>query len=431
VIQLDEVSVLKTQVSCQLVRDALSVHLKSPYPGEKDVVEKHYWIVQQTMKSSGAQPPWQPDRVTYDSNTGYVSLHFAQQFADRPDIKSLKVILSSPKGISDPVEISDSVSLAISPNPANPLSSADDKDSSDIYFNGSYSVIKDSDPLYAVDAFAGYMWTLSWAENTGERIDRNGCRIQGHKEHYYGKSGFYGEVTEKSATTANPDSFLNYIVYQKTLPNLAFMEKHIRTQRPNFIYRIYGAEYNRTAEELNTVTSPMVSIPWAPFQTHPNQGDAISKWPLFHVTLGAEFVRVFDSPVAPTGKWHTRGLIGSDYVSGFAPKKSGMNKITLTSSWQLRMPSAPEIFYDSKFAPIDPTTNKQDTAKTPPMLGTQPRHYIDSKVTYNYTEWSGVTFEYNYGSKPPAFNITDNTFAFGLSLTLKQASTGRASILRP
>ena len=97
----------------------------------------------------------------------------------------------------------------------------------------------------------------------------------------------------------------------------------------------------------------------------------------------------------------------------------------------MRLLSAAEIFYDDKFVPIDPTTGMKNTKETPPMLGTQPRQYLDTKVTYNYAAWGGLTFEHTYGSLPPAFTKTDQTFTIGLTFSLQQASFGRTSILRP
>lgn len=65
------------------------------------------------------------------------------------------------------------------------------------------------------------------------------------------------------------------------------------------------------------------------------------------------------------------------------------------------------------------------------MLGTQARHSLDTKLTYNVAKWAGITFEHTYGSLPPLFKKTGNTFEFGLVLTLKQTSYGRYSILKP
>jgi hypothetical protein len=65
------------------------------------------------------------------------------------------------------------------------------------------------------------------------------------------------------------------------------------------------------------------------------------------------------------------------------------------------------------------------------MAGTQPRHYLDTTITYKLFSWVGVSFEHSYGSLPPAFNITDHTYKIGLSLTLKQSNAGRYTIMRP
>jgi len=100
----------------------------------------------------------------------------------------------------------------------------------------------------------------------------------------------------------------------------------------------------------------------------------------------------------------------------------------VTSAYQVRILSAPEIFYDPKFGVLNKTTGK---TVIPPLLGTQPRHNVDTKVTYSLVKWAAFTFENTYGSLPPVFVKTDQTFSFGLSFTLKQTSYGRYSILRP
>ncbi len=120
-------------------------------------------------------------------------------------------------------------------------------------------------------------------------------------------------------------------------------------------------------------------------------------------SFGTEFVYVKKSILVPEGAWHTRGLASGTFAVGFAPKASFFDSIQLTSSYLGRFPSSPEIFYNSKFAPIDPTTGKPNPKKTPPMLGTQPRHSIDTKLTYNFAPWTGsATFmESNTGSPSP------------------------------
>jgi hypothetical protein len=145
-------------------------------------------------------------------------------------------------------------------------------------------------------------------------------------------------------------------------------------------------------------------------------------------TLGVEVVDAKESALPITQPWHTRGLVGATFSAGYVPATPRFNSISVTSNWQMRLPSAPEIFYDPKFAP----RNANGTRGNPPaMLGTQPRHYVDSSVTYNLYSWIGLTFEHSFGSLPPAFNKTNHTFEVGVSLTLKQSGNGRNSILRP
>ena len=94
----------------------------------------------------------------------------------------------------------------------------------------------------------------------------------------------------------------------------------------------------------------------------------------------------------------------------------------------MRLPSAPEVYYNDRYAPVIPTTGK---GTTPPRLGTQARSYVDSKITYNITKWTGLTFEYTYGSLPPAFTLTHSTYTIGMTFTVQQSSYGRYSILKP
>jgi len=65
------------------------------------------------------------------------------------------------------------------------------------------------------------------------------------------------------------------------------------------------------------------------------------------------------------------------------------------------------------------------------MLGTQPRHYVDTKLTYNFVQWLGLTVEHTYGSLPPSFVKTNHTVSIGFTFTLAETSNGRNSILKP
>jgi hypothetical protein len=382
-------------------RSHIFVLFDNPAPTDASVNQPSYWLVYETTKG-GSQRVGVERVDTSQLPTKQVDLYLARKIAARSDVKSVAITLANP---TDIVAVP-KVDFGITPGPEAVESSS--KTDSDIYFNGSYTAVIDGDPVYDIDAFAGYMHAIPGTDGT------------------FGRVGLYGQVRTKMSPVADPNSFLNYLVYQKVI-----WHSTDYVQAPVFNYRFFGAEFDRTAKELNLITSPTFTIPIVPVKPPSNVSGKLDPWPMFSMTLGAEFINVRKSVLATVGDWHTRGLAGMNFTIGHTPKKNGYYSLKLTSSWQVRLPSAPEIFYDDKFAPIDPSTGKKNVKKTPPMLGTQPRHFLDTKVSYNFTSWGGITFEHSYGSLPPAFIKTDQTFAVGLSLTLKQGDYGRYSILKP
>jgi hypothetical protein len=81
----------------------------------------------------------------------------------------------------------------------NEFKAAKGKADSDIYFNGSYTTTAGGDPIYSIDAFAGYMHRV------------------GPKDDPWGKLGVYGQVKTKSSTNPSPNSYLAYADFQRVL----------------------------------------------------------------------------------------------------------------------------------------------------------------------------------------------------------------------
>ncbi len=284
------------------------------------------------------------------------------------------------------------------------------KSDSDIYFNGSYAAAAGTSAVYNVDSFAGYM----------EGIQR--------KKAYYGELGLYGQLKTTQSASINPNSFQVYGVYQRLVSNSTHWNAQF--QIPYINYRFAGWEFDLSGKQVNFVTSPILTMPirLSKAKLGPiNPGFSV---PHIVLSLGPEFVDVEKNALAPTGTWHTRGLLAASFSSGYKPPEPRklFESVQLTSAYQVRLPSAPEIFYDPKFAVTNKTTGK---TTIPPMLGTQPRHYVDTKFSYNLVKWVSATFENTYGSLPPSFNKTDATYTLGLCFTLKQTSYARYSILRP
>jgi hypothetical protein len=304
----------------------------------------------------------------------------------------------------------EAISLGTS-QPGPPIAGAKGKDDSDIYVKGSYTAVVDGDPVYDIDAFAGYMKAVQL----------------GASKTYIGRFGAYGQVRTKHSSKADPDSFLTYLVYQRHIGGGTGWAGPFSL--PYISYRFAGWEFDREGKQLNFITSPVITLPMRLSGRLTGAAEPGLTFPNMTLQLGTEFVNVRSSPIAPAKEWHTRGLLGATFSTGYAPERQGFHSVQFTSAYQVRLPSSSEIFYDDKFAPIDPATGKKGDA--PPLLGSQARHSLDTKITYNVVKWAGVTFEHTYGSLPPLFKKTGNTFEFGLVLTLKQTSYGRYSILKP
>ena len=385
----------------------LDIIFDIPYPSQSDVNSKDYWIVfakdkkgtitKLDVKSvdSSALAPGSTDEKK-------VVLEFA--FPMSLDTTSVDVTLANQKVIVHAAR-SNPFGSGSAAQPT--FKACKGKTDCDIYITGSYTASVGATPLFSIDSFAGYMRTINNQKN-------------------YGKIGFYGQVQEKSSSTLNPDSFLAYLDYQYVLNGGSWFGPF---QAPIFNYRIAGTEFNKTGDDVNFVNSPMVTLPIRLSGKSSGPVTPGITSPLLSVQLGAEFVDVTKSVLAPTGTWHTRGLIGATFAGGIPIKKAFLYSILLTSSYQLRLPSTPEIYFDPKFAPINPTTGK--AGATPPLLGMQPRHYVDTKLTYNLVEWFGFTFEHTYGSLPPSFVKTNQTFSLGLTFALAGTGNGRNSILKP
>ena len=298
------------------------------------------------------------------------------------------------------------------PNPAAgqtsmPIEGTTSRDDSDIYFSGAYTGVVNGDPVWDIDAFAGYMKAIQT------------------ESHYWGKVGFYGQIKTNASSAADPDSFLAYGVYQRVIGK-GWLGPF---QAPYINFRFSGWEFDRVGKQLNFVTSPVLTIPMRLSGKLAGPIEPGVTFPHMTFQLGTEFVNVWKTALSDGKDWHARGLLGVTFSAGYAPETSGFHALLFSSSYQVRLPSSREIFYDDRFAPVDPTTGKK--GDTPPMLGTQARHSIDTAVTYMFLKWAGLSFEHTYGSLPPAFDLTGHSFKVGLTFSLKQTSFGRYSILRP
>jgi hypothetical protein len=398
----------------------ISIHFDNPLPSAAEVANTNFWVVVGESKNGvhrytvvSVEPCLSPaDVKSPDCNAvdGYVRLHLTENvLADNTKIDL--TLINNTAIVNVPA-------FQLSKDQSGPLGIGKSKTDSDVYFSGSYTAVVNGDPVWDVDAFAGYMHSLGSGR--------------------FGQFGFYGQARTKKSDNADPNSFLDYLVWSRRISLGTKLSNGIRVSRgflgpfeaPIFNYRVAGTEFDRDGKQLNFINSPVLTLPLR-FLIHPENPVSPSvTTPTMTLQLGTEFVKVEKSRVlAPEKNWYTRGLLGATFSAGYAPEKPAFDSITFSSAYQVRLPTAGEIYFDKRNAPIDPKTGKRGT--TPALLGTQARHNVDSKISYNFTKYLGISFEHTYGSLPPIFTRNEHSFALGFTLTLKQTSYGRYSILRP
>lgn len=396
----------------------LIIHFAPPVPSPSDIIDKNAWSVVAVTNASTKRFTVVGVDVSHLNNdeakkaglnvpADVDSTARLQLTEELPAFDELDVILVGSQWVL--VVPPDTVTPPTSPPNRHPVQGATDKSDSDIYFNGSYTATINGEPTWNLDTFAGYMYPIQKGRA------------------FYGKIGFYGQATTNKEASADPDSFLSYLVFQRVIGRGGWWWLF---QSPYLNMRLLGTEFDRQGKQLNLITSPVVTIPFRLSGKFSGPLEPGLTFPNLTLQVGTEFVKVEKSEIiGPEKNWYTRGLLGATFSSGYAPEKTYLYSIQLTSAYQVRLPSAGEIYFDDRLAPIDPSTGKKGT--TPALLGTQARHNLDTKFTYNVVKWAGITFEYSYGSLPPIFSRTDHTFSVGVTFSLKQTSYGRYSILKP
>ena len=292
----------------------------------------------------------------------------------------------------------------IAAGPSGPLAGAK-KDDADISFTGSYARVVEGEGKYDIDTFAGYMRRVG---------SRPGA----------GRAGFYAQAKTKDSDTADPQSFAVHAVWQRVVGGGGFAGP---VQSP-FVNARAGLEFDKDGEQRNVVISPVVTLPFRAGRGTLGMIQPGLTSPHGTIHAGVEVVKPRTSAFGELA-WRTRGLVGSTFVVGYQPERSGFYSVLAKAAYQVRFLSAPEPYKDPRRGPVDPATGERGDPVL--ELGSQPRHQAEAAFEYFPAKWTAVEIKYEYGSLPPAFVVTDHTVTLGLKFTLKQTSYGRYSILKP
>jgi hypothetical protein len=272
------------------------------------------------------------------------------------------------------------------------------KDNTDLYLSGSYSVARPQTPQYSLAGSAYLTVPLNFGAT---------------------ELGLLGEVSTDKAATADPDSYRAFAVAHRAMGSYG----GVGLQGFHVIWLVGGAEFDRRANNLNVITSPMVDLP-------------IRLWPLGREVLSGEkpviaALRLFGgvevgesikNAVRNNGlRPVERGLLGADLRVSYQPSLAVFQGFQLTANYRLRLPATAEVFTEVITSPV---TGK---ATDDPTLSRRARHHIVTELDLFLTEGKGVaiTLKHEYGSLPPAFRLVQRKISVGLTYMLqKQEGTG-------
>ena len=109
-----------------------------------------------------------------------------------------------------------------------------------------------------------------------------------------------------------------------------------------------------------------------------------------------------------------RGVTGCTlYANVFDPSVFGVKfkKISVLSSYEVRLLTKDEIFLETRTSAADPI----------PQLRRQPRNRTETSISLKLTDAVGFTIKHEHGSLPPAYVFVRNKLTFGILLQLKES----------
>jgi hypothetical protein len=263
------------------------------------------------------------------------------------------------------------------------------KGNSDIYLNGSYSPAINGPPQYSIDGSVGLLFPLIPSSQTN-----------------YGSVGFLGTVNTDKRPTADPDSYRFFAVYQRVLTS----QPHWPLEGVLFTWLAGGAEFDRKANNINFISSPILDFPIRLRGAIHNKGSFV---PVLTPELGMESGNNFTNAVNSGGQgFVARGLMGANLSTDFKSKLIFFQGIHIDNTYRVRLPATAEVYTLT-------TTNAAGKSVDVPALSTQARHYLKNEL--NFVLWKQLSFSvtHEYGTLQPAFRLVDQKVSIGFTFALQ------------
>jgi hypothetical protein len=264
------------------------------------------------------------------------------------------------------------------------------KDKSDVYISLTYSPGLSATPQYSIDTSVGLLFPLRPAATND-----------------FGYLGFLAAVKTDKRPQADPDSYRLFGVYQRAIRHAPLGP----AQGVLFTWLVAGGEFERQANNINFISSPLVEIPIRLRGEVNNKKTII---PVLVPEFGMELGTNLKNAVTPAGQGIIgRGVLGATLGVTVNPTLKLFQAVHLTSSYKVRLPATSEVFTNT-------TTNTAGKVVDVPFLSTKPRHYIKNEL--GFTLWDPISFTitHEYGAIPPAFRLIDHKVSIGFVLTLQQ-----------
>jgi hypothetical protein len=222
------------------------------------------------------------------------------------------------------------------------------------------------------------------------------------------------ETVKSSSSAIDPDSFNSAITLLYTS---AARHQNIFMAKSN----LAGLEFNKASSVLNEVSSG--AFTWMRFKDwtscldkdkakDPTCPQDLTSSMQFSLSAGIEtgnnFKNSFTAVNRP-GLAHGSGLIFRGVPSAglffnIFPGGDTKHAIRLNSSYTLRLPARDEIFLETR----------RHTTNPVPLLETNPRHYVENNLIFQFNDFLGLKIQHSYGALPPTFLFNDQRISTGI-----------------
>jgi hypothetical protein len=304
----------------------------------------------------------------------------------------------------------------------------------DNYLTGSYSPAIHSAAQYTISGLGTLTPQLHarWCQTSQALRDSHTCNV------YFGGTA---SVETDNRPSADPDSFFVSPLWQWVPISTRFW--NCRAQGVLINWDMAGLQFDRSTTTKTLVSSVVMEVPLRvfppPFKSEKPEPGKSEKGG--HCNVAPKMVSSsFNAGVFPYVGISTGGNLSNALQpggSGFVfdgivgglidltfkvPKATWLQKVELTGTDTLRLPSTDEIFTYVHYI--------SQTGKTVslPTLLSKPRNHVKGELDLTVAKPFSISIQYEDGELPPAYKTINNKVTVGIKILLQQSNNAAAKI---